>query len=310
MACNPIPRSYPSLILHITEAEDGASAVGASVPVVINSAILIGEDRQWLINTQKAYRDARSAIVPFSAARRTAVNNAYNFCYTARGVLEKYLGRDWSELWIATGWETNLAIPLSFADLYELTLTLKGYFTSNPTQENEQLGVTAAAATAVSDALRSANLAVDAAEQVAADNKIVRDNKMKAVRKRLKGLCKELSMRLDDLDPRWRRFGFNLPGAASVPEIPENVVVTPLPAARLQIACDHAANATGYRFFVQRPILDPEPIFVGHSTEPLFVTEPLTPGQTYVVYVSATNEGAESDLSDPVGATPVLAAAA
>ena len=45
MACNPIPNSYPSLVLHLTEAEGGAVSVGASVPVVINTAILIGEDR-------------------------------------------------------------------------------------------------------------------------------------------------------------------------------------------------------------------------------------------------------------------------
>ena len=53
--------------------------------------------------------------------------------------------------------------------------------------------------------------------------------------------------------------------------------------------------------------LDLEPDLVA---EPLFVTEPLVAAQPYVVYISAVNEGAESELSDPVTGTPVLAAAA
>lgn len=310
MACNPIPNSYPSLVLHLTEAEDGAVSVGASVPLVINTAILIGEDRQWLLNTQAEYRAARRALVPLYAARRTAIKDAQTFCYTARGVLENSLGHEWSDAWIDTGWMLTLAIPQSFEDLYELSLSLVAYFTANPSQEDAHLGVTAAAATTISDALRNTNKAVNNAETVSGDKKIVRDDKFKAARKRLTGLCKELSIQLDDLDPRWRAFGLNMPGATTVPEIPEHVVVTPLPASRLQIACDPSANATNYRFYLQRPIVDPEPIHVGGSSEPLFVTEALTPGQVYAVFVSASNEGAESELSNAVNATPILAAAA
>lgn len=87
-------------------------------------------------------------------------------------------------------------------------------------------------------------------------------------------------------------------------------MITPLPLARLQIACEASAYATSYRFYLQRPIIDPEPLHVGTASEPLFVTESLEAAQPYIIYISATNEGAESDLSDPVTATPVLAAAA
>lgn len=102
----------------------------------------------------------------------------------------------------------------------------------------------------------------------------------------------------------------NLPGAPTVPATPRNVVVTPLVGARLQIACDASANATRYRFFYQRPIEDPEPHFAGSANDPLFVTEALEAGQTYLLYVSAANEGAESELSEPVSTTAEQAAAA
>lgn len=310
MACNIVPSSYPSLVLHLTEAEDGATSVGASVPVVINTAIAIGEDRAFLIAAQGQYRAARKALVPLYATRRTAIKDAQAFAFKARGVLEITLGDVWSEAWIDTGWMLSLAIPQSYEGIYELAVTLVTYFTANPTMQNEELGITIAAAQAVETALRTANQAVNNAETVSGDKKIERDKKFKAGRKRLMGLCKELSIRLDDLDPRWRAFGLNMPGATTVPSIPENIVVVPQPGSRLQIACDEATNATNYRFYLQRPILDPEPIPVGSSPAPLFVTEALTPGQVYLVYVSASNEGAESDLSNAVSATPVLAAAA
>lgn len=117
-------------------------------------------------------------------------------------------------------------------------------------------------------------------------------------------------MRLGPLDPRWRQCGFNMPGAPTVPAVPTNVVVTPLAGGTLQIACDPSANATRYRFYIQRAILDPEPILAGSATEPLFITSPLTVGTVYLVYVSAVNDGAESELCEPVNATPELAQAA
>ncbi len=310
MACNTIPTSYPSLIVHVGEAFAGAENIGASVPLLINTAVLIGADRTALMTSQTDYRAARSAIVPQQAARRAAVDGAYDFCLKSRDVLFNYLGREFSEAWLAAGWLDTLSIPQSFDGLYDLTYTLTQYFTAHADQENEELGVTSAAAQAAFNALVGTNTAVINAETFSATRRIERDAAQSAARRRLSGLCKELSQRFEDLDPRWRQFGFNLPGAATVPAVPVNVVVTLLPLAQLQIACDASPNATRYRFYLQRPILDPEPVLAGGSDEPLFVTEPLTPGQVYQVFVSAVNEGAESDLSDPVTATPVLAAAA
>lgn len=161
--------------------------------------------------------------------------------------------------------------------------------------------MTSAAAQAAYNALVSTNTVAINAEALALTKKDVCDAALTTARKRLSGLCEELSQRLGPLDPCWRQFGLNMPGAATVPE---QVAVVPQPGARLQISCDPLPNATSYRFYVQRPIVDPEPILAGSATEPL-VAE-----QVYQVYVSAINEGAKSELSLPVNATPVLAAAA
>ena len=70
----------------------------------------------------------------------------------------------------------------------------------------------------------------------------------------------------------------------------------------LYISCGSTRNATHYRFFTQRVGLDVEPVFVGGADDPMFHLTALTPGQAYEVFVSATNSGAESVLSDPVSA--------
>ncbi len=85
---------------------------------------------------------------------------------------------------------------------------------------------------------------------------------------------------------------------------------TPTLPGQLQVTCDPSVTATGFRFYYQRPILDPEPIPAGGATDPLFVITGLASGQTYAIYVSATNGGGESDLSEPATAVATLAAAA
>lgn len=302
MACNRLPDAYPSLIVLLTTARDGAEELGEELPLLINTAPLIAEDRLGLITAQNEHRKARAALVPLREARRLAVKAAYDFCLTARDVIQFYLGREWSGLWISTGWENSLSIPQGFADLFALTEALQGYFEANPAHENPLLNVTSAQAGAIYETLRSTNQSVNDAEAAVIAKRQERDKKLKAARKRLCGLIKELSMRLEDMDPRWLQFGLNKPGATTTPAVPEDVVVTALPEARLQITCEASPGATGYRFYAQRPEIDPEPVAVGRSVAPLFVTEPLEPGTEYLVYVSAVNEGAESDLSTAVSA--------
>lgn len=310
MAQNPIPNSYASLMVQGGDAYAGASSVGAGIPLLINTAALIGTDLSAAQVAQLDYKTVRGGLSGLSATLRTERELAYDFCFTARDLLRVYCGRDWCEAWLVTGFEDGQAVPRSYADLRELLVALNNYFTLNPTHENAAVGITAALASTRRVALQSAHEAINSRWAQIESKVQLRDAKVTALRRRLSGLCKELSQRLEDLDPRWLEFGFNMPGAATTPEVPVDVVVTPLPGAQLQVACEASPNATHYRFFYQRPIVDPAPIAAGSSEDPLFVIEGLTAGQMYQVYVSAVNDGAESELSTPVNATPVLAAAA
>ncbi len=310
MARNPIAESFHGLMLLSQRALNGATALGASLPLLINTAALLGAERAALRAAENGFRVPRGELGPRHVTLRVAMEDSRSFCTRARDVLKPWCGNRFNQRWLAAGFTHRTSIPETEREVAALVEDLASYFTAHADREVPALGVTAAAATTLRNRLQSARAAIDATLATCGSCRQDRDAKLKALRKRLSGLCQELSQRLGPLDPRWRQFGFNLPGAATVPAVPEQLVVTPLSGARLQMACDPSPNATSYRFYLQRPIVDPEPIFAGHASEPLFVTESLTAGQQYLVYVSATNEGAESGLSAPVTATTQVEMAA
>lgn len=310
MAQNPIPMGYSSLIVQGDSAYTGAENVGSTVPLLINTTALIGTDVAAAKAAQLAYKTARAGLSGISATLKSERDLAYDFCFKARDLLRIYCGRDWCEAWLSTGFEDGLAVPRSYEGLREVLEALNNYFTLNPTHENAGVGITASLASTRLVALRAAYEAVDTRWALIETKKQARDAALTTLRKRLSGLCKELSQRFEDMDPRWIDFGFNMPGAPTTPEVPQEVTVTPIPESRLEVACAPSPNATRYRFYYQRPIVDPAPIFAGTAEDPLFIITGLTAGQVYQVYVSAANDGAESQLSTPVNGTPLLAAAA
>lgn len=277
---------------------------------MINTPPAIGGDRESLLIGQANYQTSLGLLPGRYIVLKEARDAAYLYCGQARNVLEFFLGKKHNSAWRPTGFISSLEVPTSESGLVTLLTALASYFTANPARQNEELNVTTERTEAVLETLGEARQAVDAQMANCVEERMLRDAAAQTMRKRIRGLCQELSQRISPLDPRWRDFGLNMPGAPSVPAVPQDVMVTPLGGARLQVLCSESARATNYRFYYQRPILDPEPILAGGWSEPLFIIDGLQPGQNYLIYVSSVNSGAESELSDPVSATVQLAAAA
>lgn len=302
MATNRLPDGLAGLLVLAESALAGAQSIGAELPLLINTAPLISAELNAAQSAQLAFLTARGGLAPLSEAMRMEREAAYAFCFTARDVLRIFCGRAWNEGWLAVGFANGLEVPRSYAGLRELLEALAHYLTLNPAHEVPGVGLTAMIASARLAAFRAAHEAVVSHKALVETRVQARDAAVGVLRKRLSDLNKELSMRLGPLDPRWLLFGFNQPGTAEAPPVPEEVVVTPQAGARFQVRCAPAPRAKRYRYYVQRPVLDPVPVPVGGSAEPLFVTPALEPGTEYLVYVSAVNEGAESELSAPVAA--------
>lgn len=310
MARNTLPASYPGLVLLTQRCLNGATTHGAGIPLILNTAARITTDRAAMLTAQAVYQAGCGTSPAIGGALKTARTAAYNFGRVARNVLETYLGTKHTEAWRPTGFITDLEVPRKESGLVALLTALRTYFSAHSSQENAALNVTALQAETLLSNLTTARLNFDALKGGCRTDRNDRDGKVRAMRRRISGLIHELDQEISPLDPRWLDFGLNLPGAASVPKAPQNVAATPTMPGQLQVSCDASVNATGYRFYYQRPILDPEPIQAGSASDPLFIIMALTPGQSYLIYASATNAGGESELSEPVTAVVHVAAAA
>ncbi len=183
------------------------------------------------------------------------------------------------------------------------------YLAAHVAQENAALDVTAVRAADVYEALSESRAEINAQLNQCGGLKGTRDAAVEVLGRRLRGLCNELLQRIGRSDPRWRQFGLNIPATQSMPAVPVDVVVnTELPG-QLIITCAPSRYATYYRFFTQRLIVDPEPVFAGRAESPLFIVTGLAAGSQYEVFVVASNESADSRFSEPVAGVVTAARA-
>ena len=307
MASNPVPQAINDLFRLSKKCQTAAGTLGAGIPLLINTASILGSDRGGLLQLEGQYQQTLSLLPGLQVAVNTARENAIGFARSSRRWLENTYGHRWNQQWRSVGFIHNsLEIPnRDDAELAALLERMQIFYGSHPSQENPdpKVNVTAARAGTLAGALSTAGTNLDAKERLSAEHKAARDTAKSALRKRLRGLVEELGQRISDGDPRWLEFGLNLPSAPNVPVVPEGVVVNTNTPGELFITCAPSRYATHYRFFTQRPGLDLEPVFAGRSDEPMFHLVGLTPGQVYAIAVTAANAGAESRLSKVVSAT-------
>jgi hypothetical protein len=306
MAANPVPQAINDIFRISKKCQTAANTLGAGIPLMINTSSNIGSNRGNLLQLEGLYQGTLSGLPALRSAVRSARANAIDFARKARGWLENSYGHRWNEAWRQVGFiHDSLEIPTEDdAELAALLERMEYYFAQNPTQQNPdpKVNVTAARAGQFAGALSTAESNLDAKERLQADHRLARDGAKRALRKRLSGLIGELKQRIGDRDPRWLEFGLNLPSAPNVPKVPKNVAVNTNTANEFFITCAPAQYATHYRFFTQRPGLDPEPVHAGNSDEPMFHLAGLAAGQNYTVLVTAANAGAESSFGKAVTA--------
>ena len=306
MASNAIPTGINDLFRLSSEAAAGAAALGTGIPLLINTSGEIGSNRGNLFQLESVYQGTLGQLKDARAALITARVNGRAFATTARKWLEHTYGTRYNASWRQVGYIHNdLQTPADDGDLAALLEKMGLHLGNNPSLENTnpKINVTAARANTFASALTAAINSLNGKEQDSVNEKQARDTAKKVLRKRLSGLVGELGQRLARDDGRWRRFGLNLPSAPNVPAVPKEVAVNTNTPGEFFITCAPAKYATHYRFFTQRPGVDAEPVHVGNADDPMTHLAGLTPGETFLVYVSASNSGAESRLSTPVTAT-------
>ncbi|MDB6026033.1 MAG: hypothetical protein JWM68_2256, partial [Verrucomicrobiales bacterium] len=221
------------------------------------------------------------------------------FAMLVRDILKPILGTEYSSAWDVVGFVGGLEASRNVDELITLLETIVSFLTANPALGAAR-NLTAADVQAVLTSLKAARQAVTDQELTVGTLQAVRDQKFDAIRKALRGLKDELTDQLDPLDLRWKAFGFNLPGADATPDVPENLSVILIGPNAAAMKWGASARAGYYRVWRRVIGVDAEPVAVGSPADLDFTLENLPAASTVEIYISAVNNGGESQLSEKV----------
>jgi len=315
---NQIPKIYDPLVQLLEDAADGANKHGAAIGLKQNTEAAIRADLIALIGTpagpggvppavpgsKALWNAAKASKTAMTAALRTAESNGRAKAMTCISALKPVLGQQWNSAWNAAGFTGgSIAVP---AHPQALLLQLRAYYAANPAREVANINgiaCTAAACQAASDAIVAADKASNQSNTDAGTAQAKYQADFDAARARASGLLSELDQLLDDNDPRWLAFGFEMPGHPSAPDVPQNLTVTPGAAGSktLFAHCDDARRADGYRFTALDAANNSELAeLLTQDAEATFQNLPA--GKNLKVVVSARNATGESQPCDAVAA--------
>jgi hypothetical protein len=303
MASNALPNPLDDVFTLGEDMADGCHNHQAAIGLKQNTETNVRADLDATIDAQTVYKAALSAKTDFSTAVTVADSNGKAFISSARRVLANNLGENWNQSWVATGFpDLSTAVPGTQAKRQALLLSLKNYFTANPTYEvnTPKLVVTAAKAGVLFTALSTARVAASDGNTDAGAKKVLRDAAEQNLRDRLSGLISELGQLLDDTDPLWLAFGLNEPGATNLPDTVDGLVLTAGPAGIVVLHWSTPPRATRYRVFKQIDGVDPMPVNISTVSDSDATLTGQPSGKTLKIYVIAANDAGQAAPSDTV----------
>lgn len=283
----------------LTKGQDAAAGAALLGPILLlaqNTAGAIGTALAALRLARDNYDTSRSELRERRKEVAALVVSARVFLTMFRELLKTIYGKRYSRIWDDAGFVGLLAIPKRPEDIQPRLQKAVAFLLAHPEREVAALNITAAYASGLFAQLSAARGKVHEHITLADSLLATRNTAASAVRHRLRGLIQELSHILSPLDPRWKTFGFNPPGAKKTPDAPENVSV-------VQVGNDAAVKwpptprAEYYHVWKRVIGVDAEPVMAGRPADPDFTIEDLPPNAQVEIAVSAVNSGGESALS-------------
>lgn len=294
---NKITESIQGLLTKAQDAVIGATLLGPIIMLAQNTAAAIGATVTALLNARNDYDNAKVSLRERRAEVAAAVRSARAFLTLFREVLKKVYGNRYSQLWDVTGFIGSLKISFKAEDLQPRIQKAETFLLANPDREVLALNITAAEASVLFTKLSEARTKVNEEIALVANRRAARDTAADNVKHRLRGLIQELSHILPPLDPRWKTFGFNMPGAQETPEAPLNLVAVLIGNNAISLKWDAAPRAEYYRVSKRVVGVDTEFVAVGIPADLDFTLEGLPSNKDVELVVSAVNNGGESEQS-------------
>lgn len=307
---NPLPTNDGKIYNLATRNYNGIVSTGASVPVTLLTAAEMLASKTAFKTAATTFNAARNGVRDAYKVFTPAMKSLTAWLYVVRTVLAGRLGRHWSAAWAEAGFVNNTtSVPDTIEGRIALGLALVTFFTNHPEYEVENMDVTAAKATALTDAATAAQTTVAAKEQAQKDA----DDARQPARASTLGLIGSLIANLNDKlapdDPRWLAFGLQMPATPTTPGQPQNVSLSLATDGSILVQCDATALATRYRCRMFIVGIDTKYRLVWSGVDPLGTITGVEPGVTVQIIMQAVNGNSQSVASEPVVFTMPVASA-
>lgn len=301
MASNPTPDNDDIALALSEDLADGDHALEVALGVKQNTEAAI----RAAITAALAARAADTAaglVVSEKFDLLQAADTAGTLTLTnCKLRLSKLFGQRFNPQWATTGWpDQSTAIPSTQDKRFTLLMSLKNYFTGNPSAESVDMDATAALCLAAHDTISDARAAVNAAENVQSDKLKDRKAAMKTLRKRIRGLIDELGTLMAEDDTRYETFGLNVPANPTAPLGITSLTLTNVAGHKILAEWTYATRMGGTRLKVQRVGTDANLVNAGTADGLEKVLEGFTAGTTVNVQVIPYNDAGDGPGSPVV----------
>jgi hypothetical protein len=299
---NTIPDQLSQLFTLGEDMALGCHSHEVTLGLKQNNELSVRADLSALLTGENSFQAARTGKLNAVQAQAAADKEAIKLIVAVRNRLKTFLGSKPSQMWAEVGFPDNsLAVPDTMPKRQAMLLTMNTFLTAHPLYEADQVGVTADECETRRAALASARATVNACRGDVGTKRATRDAKRKQFHKRARGLVTELKQLMPGDDARWRNFGLNPPDAVGLPDVPENVTVTPGVPEHLFVNFEGVGDR--FRVYVKIMGVDSDYVLKKTITDKESDLNTFTTGQVVRVRVSAVNDAGESLLSEPVEQT-------
>lgn len=289
MAANPTPTNDQVLLARMSDVISGCRRLETEIGIKQNTAAtlqqVLDEARAALAEVGRL-KTARGQRRKELLQRDREGERSISRCRLRLAML---FGNSYNVNWGAAGFpDHSTMVPEVFAKRLSLLSSLALYWGLHPEQASNDMQATAAICQATFDALSDARSAVNRSQSALRTAVIAKNKAMKKLRKRLRGLIKELGLLLTPEDARWRQFGLNRPAQETMPVPVELVTLTAMGGGQVLAQWPAAPHATRYR--VQARVVG-KPEFHAEATvhDPECLLSGKTPGDVLEVRVIAAN---------------------
>ena len=289
MAANPTPTNNRKLLSTCHDLLKGCQALETELGLKQNTAAVmqaaweaVGDGLALVGLRTKERGTARKALLQADAEGERVISRC-------RLRLATIFGSRINVQWEAAGFpDRSTMVPEMQDKRLTLLASLAAWFTAQPAHGSADMGATAATCHTAHEALSDARSAENESHARLALAVKEKNRLLRALRGQMRSLIRELNVLMESDDPRWRRFGLNIPARLSAPRPVKKVTLTAHGNGVVYLQWSAARHAKRYRVQVKTGEAAAfSPAATVHETSTLL--RGLTPGQTIAVRVIAAN---------------------